>query len=193
MKRAFPLVLKRILLPAVLSLVVYIALHEFGHAIVLWSVDAEITEFSILRAHVLYDGGNWTDLSDRWMHLNGALFPTVLAFLHALCYQRHWKNRVYRSFSFFFLVGDLFSLITWAVNPLLYLPQIESSHAAGMVLQNDDTYKFLYNFSFDYPVWIVSVVTAAVLALGVFLLVKKGILGNFAETVREIRSSANPN
>ena len=63
---------------ALLCLFLYIILHETGHAIVLRAVGADITEFSILSAHVSYDGGTWTNTSDRWMHMNGALFPVVL-------------------------------------------------------------------------------------------------------------------
>lgn len=69
----------RMLIPAVLlSTFLYILLHEFGHVIVLWTVGADITEFSILSAHVSYIGGEWTNLSDRWMHVNGAFFPLVV-------------------------------------------------------------------------------------------------------------------
>ncbi len=189
MKKTFPLVMRRIILPALLSIIVYIVLHEFGHVIVLWAVHAEITEFRILKAHVLYEGGDWTDLSDKWMHVNGALFPLILSFIYSLCYNQNCKNGAYRSSSFFFSVCTAISLIPWVINPFLYIGQIETSHAAGMVSSNDDTYKFLYNFSFDYPVWIVSAVAAIVLALGVFIAVKKGIIRNFIETLREMRNS----
>lgn len=56
----------RMLIPAVLlSTFLYIPLHEFGHVIVLWTVGADITEFSILSVHVVYTGGEWSNLSDR--------------------------------------------------------------------------------------------------------------------------------
>ena len=56
----------RMLIPvALLSTFLYILLHKFGHVIVLWAVVADITEFSILSAHVSYIGGEWTNLSDR--------------------------------------------------------------------------------------------------------------------------------
>lgn len=50
---------------ALLSTFLYILLHKFGHVIVLWAVVADITEFSILSAYVVYTGGEWSNLSDR--------------------------------------------------------------------------------------------------------------------------------
>ena len=56
----------RMLIPvALLSTFLYILLHKFGHVIVLWAVVADITEFSILSAYVVYTGGEWSNLSDR--------------------------------------------------------------------------------------------------------------------------------
>ena len=78
-----------LMLPSVfISILLYIILHELGHAIVLWSIDADITEFSILSAHVSYIGGNWTDMSDKWMHLNGVLFPLIVSAVYIMLYRK---------------------------------------------------------------------------------------------------------
>lgn len=46
-----------------IAIFLYILLHEFGHMIIMLSVGATITDFSIFTAHVSADGGNYTDLS----------------------------------------------------------------------------------------------------------------------------------
>lgn len=108
----------RMLIPAVLlSTFLYILLHEFGHVIVLWTVGADITEFSILSAHVSYIGGEWTNLSDRWMHVNGAFFPLVVSFIYMLFYKKSIANIFYRLFSVFFIFMPICSLLAWL--PLL--------------------------------------------------------------------------
>ena len=61
------------LLSAGIAIILYILFHEFGHMIVMLSVGATITDFSILTAHVSADGGNYTDLSDMFMNANGTV------------------------------------------------------------------------------------------------------------------------
>jgi len=39
--------------------VVYIVLHEFGHCIVVWACGGKVTNFSIMTAHMSYDGENF--------------------------------------------------------------------------------------------------------------------------------------
>ena len=164
-----------------LSILLYIWLHELGHAIVLWAVGADITEFSIFEAHVLYAGGNWTDMSDLWMHLNGAFFPVVVSVIWMLLYRRGVRNRVCRIFSVFEVIIPLSSALAWVVIPFLYMQ--------GLAPEDDDVTKFLYNFTFDYPAWTVSLVALLVLVLCIFLAVKKGIFHNMADEIRQVRQT----
>ena len=170
----------RLMFPSVLiSILLYIILHEFGHAIVLWSVDAEITEFSILSAHVSYNGGNWTDLSDKWMHLNGALFPLVITIIYILLYKRKNTNRFYRVISGIFVLMPISSLLAWIFIPILYM--------FGHAPEGDDVYKFLYNFCFDYPAYLVSVCAISAMCFCIYLAVKKGIFKNLRMAIKELK------
>lgn len=174
----------RMLIPAVLlSTFLYILLHEFGHVFVLWTVGADITEFSILSAHVSYIGGEWTNLSDRWMHVNGAFFPLVVSFIYMLFYKKSIANMFYRVFSAFFVLMPLFSLLAWVVIPFFYV--------SGQVPDNDDIYKFLYNFTADYPAYFVTVVSLIFIICFISIAMKKGIVSNFIETIRKIKSEAS--
>lgn len=75
-----------------LGIIVYILLHEFGHTIVLLSAHAKITEFSLLRAHVYSEGGILNDFSDKWMSLNGPLFPVIIFTILMLLYRSSIKS-----------------------------------------------------------------------------------------------------
>ena len=59
-----------VLAAAGLMVVLYIALHEFGHLIVMLSAGATIDDFSIIRAHVSAHGGEYTNISDLWLNSN---------------------------------------------------------------------------------------------------------------------------
>ena len=168
----------RLIIPAgILSIFLYILLHEFGHVIVLWSVDADVTEFSIASAHVNYEGGQWTNISDRWMHLNGMLFPLILSVLYMLLYRREIKNSFYRIFSGFVTLIPLGSLMAWIIIPFLYVQ--------GEAPANDDVTKFLYNFTHDYSAYWVSLVALLAIFACIFIALRKGIVQNFYKTVRK--------
>ena len=172
----------RLLLPsALLSIFLYILLHEFGHVIVLWSVDADITEFSIVSAHVNYMGGQWTDVSDRWMHLNGALFPFIIAALYMLLYRRDMGSPFYRIFSAFFVLMPICSLLAWVVIPFLYLQ--------GEAPANDDVTKFLYNFTHYHPAYWVSIAAVLAIVASLSLALWKGIIQNLVSELRKAKDS----
>lgn len=171
----------RLMVPmAVFSIFLYILLHEFGHVIVLWSVGADITEFSIASAHVNYTGGAWTNVSDRWMHLNGALFPIVISTFYMLLYRRNIESPYYRIFSGFIAIVPIASLLAWVVIPFLYM--------SGDAPANDDVTKFLYNFTHDHPAYWVSVAAVLVIAVPTFIVVKKGIVKNFVAEIKKVRN-----
>lgn len=166
-----------IVLSALVCLFLYIVLHEFGHTIVLWSVGAEVTEFSIINAHVNYTGGQWTNLSDLWMHLNGALFPIIISIVYLLLYKPDLENRLYRIFSGFVAIIPPASLLAWVFIPIMYM--------AGTAPEGDDVYKFLYNFTFDHPAYLVTICSLALMGFCIFLGIKKKVYRNFWSTLRQ--------
>lgn len=171
----------RLILPSVLiSILLYIFLHELGHVIVLWSVDAKITELSIISAHVNYNGRNWTDLSDKWMHLNGVLFPLLVSVLYIMLYRTENANRYYRVISGFFVLMPISSLLAWVFIPILYM--------LGQAPEGDDVYKFLYNFCYDYPAFLVSICAFTTICCTIYLSVKKGVFKNLGMTIKEIKN-----
>ena len=172
----------RLILPsALISILLYILLHELGHVIVLWTVHADITEFSILSAHVSYVGGTWTDLADKWLHLNGALFPLVIALIYIILYRKENTNRYYRIISGIFILMPLTSLLAWVFIPILYM--------FGQAPEGDDVYKFLYNFCFDYPAYVVSICAISAICGCVYLAVKKGVFENVRITIKELKEN----
>ena len=176
----------RFMLPSVfISILLYIILHELGHVIVLLLVDADITEFSILSAHVSYIGGNWTDMSDKWMHLNGVLFPLIVSAVYIMLYRKENANRYYRLISGIFVLMPISSLLAWVFIPILYI--------FGQAPESDDVYKFLYNFCFDYPAYLVSICAIVAMCCSVYLAVKKGVFENFRMTIKELKDCKKRN
>lgn len=100
------------ILSALLSILLYIVLHEAGHCIVAILCGATITEFSILSAHMNYSGGDFTALSALFLSANGILFPLFLSYIYAFLYRAAAKNKIYRMMSFFLHTNTDFFIIT---------------------------------------------------------------------------------
>ena len=120
-------------------------------------------------------------LSALFLSANGILFPLFLSYIYAFLYRAAAKNKFYRMMSFFCTLIPAFSLLPWVVLPIAY--------RFGFVFaENDDSMNFLYNFASSHdPLW----VTAAALiliAISVMLTIKKGILRNYVEVMKEIKS-----
>ena len=79
--------------PILLSILLYIVLHEAGHCIVAISRGAAITEFRILSAHMTYSGGRFTDLSYLWLDANGVVFPLVLSYFHIFYVRQRQRTK----------------------------------------------------------------------------------------------------
>ena len=109
------------LLSALITVFIYILLHELGHMIVMLSAGATITDFSIFTAHVRGVGGNYTNLSNLWLHANGALLPVIVALIYALFYKKDAEGIFYHLFSYMFLLVPIASLFAWVIIPFLYI------------------------------------------------------------------------
>lgn len=159
-----------LLLVALIVLLLYIVLHEGGHLIVMLSAGATITEFSILTAHVSGIGGNYTNVSDLWLHANGALLPVIVSFAYMLFYKKKSKSMFYHFFSYMVCLMSICSSLAWVVIPFLYMQ--------GNAPEGDDVTKFLYNFSTNYHPLLICIVAALIIAVGVIVMIKKEIIRN---------------
>lgn len=68
--------------------------------VVMISVGARITDFSVFTAHVSGDGGEYTSLSKMFESANGALFPLIISYIYILLYQKGNTKSLYRIFSY---------------------------------------------------------------------------------------------
>lgn len=159
------------------TLFLYILLHEAGHLIVMLSAGATITDFSILTAHVSAVGGNYSDLLMLWLHANGAMFPIIVSFIYILFYKKESKNSFYHIFSYAASLAPICSLLAWVIIPFIY--------TQGNAPVNDDVTMFLLIFAQNYHPLIVSVAAMFIMAMDVIIMIKKGILKNFLLEMRE--------
>ncbi len=158
--------------------VCYIFLHELGHMIVMLSVGATIDEFSILGAHVSAHGGEYTNISDLWLHANGAFLPLIIAFIYLIFYKKELNNIFYRMFSFFAGIIPISSMLAWVFIPMTFL---NSNAPVG-----DDVTMFLLNFSKTSSPIIVSVVAILLICIGIILMIKKGVVKNYILQIKEL-------
>ena len=166
-----------LLLSILITIPLYILLHELGHTIVILSAGGEITEFSIVTAHVSSTGGSYTDLSDLWLHANGALLPVIVSYTYMLLYKIRIQNMFYTAFSFMFSLMPISSLCAWVFIPFLYI--------SGNAPEGDDVTLFLYNFSHSFSPLAVSVISVIIIAAGVIIMIKKKIIGSFIIMMKE--------
>lgn len=160
-----------LLASAGLVLVLYIAFHEFGHMIVMLSAGSTIDDFSILGAHVSAHGGEYTIISDMWLHANGTIFPLIAAFLYLAFYRRERNNTFYRVFSFLIGLIPICTLLVWVFIPIAFM----NDHAPV----GEDVTNFLLSFSQIGSPLIVSAAAVLLIGIGAALMTGKGVLKNY--------------
>ena len=161
---------------AMLAAVLYIIFHELGHLIVMLSAGETIVEFSIITAHVSGTGGDYTDLSALWLHANGALLPILVSYIYMLFYKSSSEKSFYRFFSYMVVLIPTASVLAWVVVPFMYVGE---NAPAG-----DDVTNFLHTFSQYFHPLIVSAAAVIIIGIGIVLMVKRRILGNFIAEIR---------
>lgn len=166
-----------LLLSTGIAVFIYIFLHEFGHMIVMLSVGATVTHFSIFTAHVSAVGGNYTNVSKMCMHINGALFPLIISYLYILLYRKGSTKSFYRLFSYIVTLIPIVSILAWVIIPFAYLQ--------GSASINDDVTNFLTIFCENYHPLIVSVTAVVLIVMGIVLMIKKRVIHNFIEEIKQ--------
>lgn len=154
---------------ALLSIFVYIILHESGHCLIAALCGAKITEFSIIGAHMSYEGGIFSPVTSSLLNAAGVLLPVVVSVMYMIFCSQTNSSAFYRIFSFMFSMIPFFAIIAWVFVPILYL--------FGKAPAGDDVTMFLNNSGVT-PL-IVSLAAATLLACAVALALKKKIIQNY--------------
>lgn len=161
----------------ILIVFMYIIFHELGHTLVAAICGAEITDFSILTAHMSYVGGNFNQVTYSLFNAAGMLLPVIVCLLVTLIYNRKVQNMFYRCFVTAFVVMTACSVTAWIIVPLLYIYSIPPA--------GDDVTKFLIISRWNpYKVIFYAVlIIAAQIVLALF----KGVFKSFVELVKMVR------
>ncbi len=91
-------------------------LHEVGHAVVVLSCGAEITDFSF--THVDWGDAVFTEKQLAWLYLNGTLLPFVVSLTFFCLPIKRYKIPV-RAVSFGMIIGGWVELYSWTVELFL--------------------------------------------------------------------------
>lgn len=177
-KRQIPMRIKKVLLLFIsfyITLPSYIFLHEGGHSLVAILCGARITKFSILHAHMNYEGGTFNTFTSSLLHSAGFLLPLFISFLYLLFYRKNIDIIFYRIFSFCFCIMPLGSAFAWVIIPILYI--------IGSAPPYEDVTKFI-NVSGIHPLWVMVCAILLILAM-INLAWHKKIIHNFIHTVNE--------
>ena len=162
-------------------LILYVFLHESGHAIVALFAGARITEFSLFftNAHVSIEGGNLTLFTSLWLDANGALLPLLVSFILAITYREEIRSTYYKAFCFLFTLANTCSIIVWIVVPLLYKNGYED--------RGEDAFKFADKLYMYHDPRMISIVAFFLVGTGVLLIIGKRMYRPYVELLRKIR------
>lgn len=163
------------------ALVIYIFMHEAGHALVALSCGAQITRLSILGAHTSWYGGEFTAFTLPLCHAAGALFPFCAAFVGILFYKKEIGSSVYRFSYFVAAIICASSLLVWLIFPVISL--------FTALPESEDATKFLQ--SSGLPPLAVSLGSAALIVTVILIAERKGIFHNMLYTMKVLTDSAD--
>lgn len=158
----------------VLTLFLYIILHEGGHTLVAIFCGADIVDFAFFSAHVSWTGGEFNTFTLSLADAAGVGLPVLVSVVYILFYSKENQNIFYRTFSFIFSIVPFYSLLAWMILPVMYV---------NGQMPSDDVIHFIEHSGIN-P-WIICVAAAAFFAGGVVLVWKRGILRNFIEMYKK--------
>lgn len=157
---------------AILGVLLYIILHEGGHALVMLAAGEKIVRFSIFGAFVSGDGsGSYTIGLRALLNAAGMLLPLLAAVIYDILYKPNKEKIFYTVFSLFFGVVPIASLLAWVIVPLYCL--------SGIPNGNDDVLKFISVLGVN-PLY-VTAAAAIVFAACAVLVWKKRIIQTYLE------------
>ena len=151
----------------------YIFIHELGHGAAALAFGARVLRFSPIRGFVATDGGQRGYFARQFFYAAGSILPTLSAAVYALFYKRG-ASPVYRILSALYETVCAAALFDWVLTPVLWL--------FGRAPRGDDCTQFL-EFWTLHPLIVSAAALLAVVLLAA-LAARRGILSDFAETVR---------
>ncbi len=160
-----------ILFPCILLVgaLLYVVVHELGHTIIALVYGAEITEFSILDAHMSYNGGTFSKAMYLLFHAAGMLLPIILIVPIIISYKQGKKSILYHCCYMTACLWGVSPLLAWLIVPVVSL--VDSPP------QGDDVGKFI--MSSEWHPMIVFAGALAILTGMLALVIKKGIIQEF--------------
>lgn len=128
-------ILASLFVSLVCVMALYVALHEGGHALAAVLCGARITQFSILGAHMSYEGGGFSGAALALFDLAGMLLPVLASIASTAAYRSRLRSIPYRMFSFLFFLIPTGSILAWVMVPVLAV--------WGQAPPDDDVTKFI--------------------------------------------------
>ena len=149
-----------------LVIVVYMTLHEAGHALAITAAGGQVTDFVLgVNAHVGFTGVGLSLADEAWIRVSGVLLPLlVLVPFAALCPAR-LPGLLLRGAQLVTVISFAATLVPWVVIPLVSLV---TAPPAG-----DDVTLFLQTSGL--PALVLSASTALTLAAVVLLARRAGL------------------
>jgi|LSQX01.3.fsa_nt_gb hypothetical protein len=179
MKRKY---LVSVFFSAVSFFIIYTFLHEIGHGLIGVLAGGRIERLVIgFDARITISNASYNTFTLPLMNIMGMLLPYSIFLLISLFYNKNREDILYRVFHGLYIFGLSGSIIPWIFIPLM---SFFAAPPAG-----DDVTKFLQNSGLN-PV-IVTCIGLFLLVLLLFTALKKGIINNFINLVKEVRNSGN--
>lgn len=166
-----------ILAMILVSIIIYIFVHESGHALVAILCGARNVKISIISAHSWWTGGSFTAFTDALCYVAGAALPVCVSWVAMMFYSKSRKGLIYHMAYLFFFIVAISSVFAWVGIPAY-------SMFAPFPDQTEDVARFL-NLSGISPI-IVSLTGIIVILISIFIAIKKQLFSNLILLVKDI-------
>lgn len=162
------------------SIFVYVVIHESGHALVAALCGASNIRISIISAHTWWIGGSFTAVTEALCNAAGVVLPVCVSLVAMLFYSKSRKSLIYHLAYFCFFMITTSSALAWVLLPVCSI--------FASLPENDDVTKFL-NVSGISPV-IVAVTAVIVILFSIFIAIKKQLFIQLIKDIRNVRTNS---